>query len=55
MTVETMMEAKDLDVKFWKALFAYTTTFSIGFSYLKSIIPGMYIKDLAFEYLPNYD
>lgn len=36
-----------MDVKFWKALIAYTGTFSIGIPFTKRHIDQMDLKDLS--------
>lgn len=43
-----------MDVKFIKALIAYSFSFTIGYLQFKSILKERYLKDLALEYSPNY-
>lgn len=48
------MEVRNMDVKFWKALLAYTGSLCIGYKEIKNALHETYLSDLAIEYSPNF-
>ena len=45
--LENFMQLRDMDVKFWKALVAYTGSFCLGYSGLKDAMRDTFLCDLA--------
>ena len=52
--VESMMEAKGMNILFWKSLCAYTFASFLTYSFLKDSLSERYLVDLAYEYKYNF-
>lgn len=52
--LETLMEKKNYDVKFWKAIIAYTTVGTITYKTFNNFVNQTHLLDLALEYHPNF-
>ena len=52
--IEDFMENFAYDVRFWKAILAYSGSFYLGYTYLKSTLSEIHLFDLALEYQPHF-
>ena len=52
--IQTFMEARNMDVKFWKAFTAFTLVGLIGLKQMTNIYKQPFLADLAVEYSPNF-